>query len=135
MAESRRWVSNVITSILLKKGWSSYVGVSLNEANIKFIWLSSLYNPFKHHHTSTLAIFTIFESLSRSRLFMSYLCDPFLMFIFIFVMINRMISWIQTHSFSFLFSRICPIIFAWIILKQQKFSLRVLLSICLTFTF
>ena len=30
-------------------------------------------------------------------LFMSYLCDPFLPFFSIFIMINRIISWIQTH--------------------------------------
>ena len=29
MAESRRWVSNIKISILLKKGWFSYVRVSL----------------------------------------------------------------------------------------------------------
>ena len=29
MAESRRWVSNVKISIILKKGWFSYVRVSL----------------------------------------------------------------------------------------------------------
>ena len=46
----------------------------------------------------------------------------------------------QTHLFFYLFVRICPIIFGWqrgsrmgIILKQQNFSLRVLLRICLNF--
>ena len=69
-------------------------------------------------------------------LFMSYLCDLFFIFIFIFIIIDHIISWIQTHLFFCLFSRICPNIFAramWIIFKQQNFSLRVLLSICLIF--
>ena len=68
--------------------------------------------------------------------FISYLCDLFFIFILIFIMINRIISWIQTHLFFCLFSRICPIIFPWrmwIIFKQQKFSVRVLLSIWLSF--
>ena len=40
--ESRRWVSIVIISILLKKQWLSYV----RETKwISFTWISSLYNP------------------------------------------------------------------------------------------
>ena len=31
MAESRRWVSNMKISILLKKGWFSYVRVTLKQ--------------------------------------------------------------------------------------------------------
>ena len=46
-------------------------------------------------------------------LFMPYLCDLFFNFIFIFIMINRIISWIQTHLFFCLFSRISLFIFAW----------------------
>ena len=42
-------------------------------------------------------------------LFISYLCD----LIFIFIMIDRIISWIQAHLFFCLLSRICPIIFGW----------------------
>ena len=61
------------------------------------------------------------------HLFMSYLCDPSFMFIFIFIMISHIISWIS-HLFFRLFSRICLIIFA-----SNKFSLRVLLNICLIF--
>ena len=69
-------------------------------------------------------------------LFISHLCDLFFFFIFIFLIINRIISWKQTHLFFCLFSRICPINFArtrWIIFKQQNFNLRVLFSICLIF--
>ena len=40
-------------------------------------------------------------------LFMSYLCDLFFVFIFIFIMINHIILWIQT----FMFFRVCPYIF------------------------
>ena len=42
-------------------------------------------------------------------LFMSYLCDVF--FIFIFIMVNRVISWIQTHLLFCLFFIICSITF------------------------
>ena len=44
---------------------------------------------------------------------MSYLCDQFFMFMFIFVIIKRIISWTQTHLFFCLFFRIWPIIFGW----------------------
>ena len=33
--------------------------------------------------------------------FISYLCDLFFIFIFICIMINRLISWIQTHCFAY----------------------------------
>ena len=73
-------------------------------------------------------------------LFMSYLCDLFFFFFSIFIMINRIMSWIQTHLFFCLFFRVIPFIFGclrggrmWIIFKKQMFSLRVLLSICLNF--
>ena len=46
-------------------------------------------------------------------LFRSYLRDPFFIFVSIFIMINRIISWIQTYMFFCLFLRICPIIFGW----------------------
>ena len=36
-------------------------------------------------------------------LFISNLCDLFLIFIFIFIIVNRIISWIQTHTFLCLF--------------------------------
>ena len=42
---------------------------------------------------------------------MSYLCGLFFIFISIFIMINRIISWKQTHFC--LFFRICPIILRW----------------------
>ena len=38
-------------------------------------------------------------------LFISHLCDLFLILIFIFITINRVISWIQTHLFFCLFFR------------------------------
>ena len=44
-------------------------------------------------------------------LFMSHLCD--LIFNFSFIMINRIISWIQTRLFFCLLFRICCIIFGW----------------------
>ena len=62
-------------------------------------------------HTETLFTFTVFVCMSRPRsiyLFMSYLCDLFFIFTFIFIMIHRIISWIQTHLFFCLFFRICP---------------------------
>ena len=48
-------------------------------------------------------------------LFMSYLCDPFFIFIFIFIMINHVISSVQTQLFFCLFFRICPHYF-WMIM-------------------
>ena len=70
-------------------------------------------------------------------LFMSYLCDIFFISIFIFIMINRIISLIQTHLFFCSFFRMCPIIFGWyrgwriwINFKLQNVGLTVLLSIC-----
>ena len=69
---------------------------------------------------------------------MSHLSDPFFIFIFRFTMINCIMSWIQAHLFPCSFSRICPILVynvdkKWILNKWQKFSLRMLLSICLIF--
>lgn len=47
MVEGHPWVSNVIVSILLKKGWFSLTSeYSWNKANITFKRPSSLYNPF-----------------------------------------------------------------------------------------
>ena len=70
-------------------------------------------------------------------IFMSYLCDLFFFFFSIFIMINRIISWIQTHWFLCLYFRVPPIIFGWLhewrIWMAQKFSLMVLLSFCLFF--
>ena len=65
-------------------------------------------------------------------LFMSYLCGPLLIFIFIFIPINCM----DTDTLV-LFFRICPRYLDDNVdkecekFKQEKFSLRVLLSICL----
>ena len=44
-------------------------------------------------------------------LWMLYLCDLFFIFPFIFIMSNRIISWIQTHLFFYLFFGICPMVF------------------------
>ena len=60
---------------------------------------------------------------------LTYLCDPFFIFIFTFMMINRTISRIQTYLlFCLLFVCLLRIIF-----KCQKFILRVLVSACLIF--
>ena len=73
-------------------------------------------------------------------LFMPYLRESIFIFVFIFIMINCIISWIQTCLFFCLFFRICPVIVRWyrgcrmpIVFGCQKFSLRILLSICLIF--
>ena len=71
---------------------------------------------------------------------MPHLCDLSLISTFASIMINHSIPWIKTHLFFSLFLRKCPIIFGWrvwrmsIIFKWQKFSLRVLLNICLIFS-
>ena len=96
-----------------------------------------LLNTNKHHYTETLLIFTICLDLG---LFMLYISDLFFIFIFIFTMVNHIISLIQTYLLFCLFFRICSIIFGWsrgwrmwIIFKYQKANLRVLLSISFIF--
>ena len=49
------------------------------------------------YHTEILFIFTIFVPKSRRRSIYVYICDILFTLIFIFNMINRIISWIQTH--------------------------------------
>ena len=85
---------------------------------------------YKHHHNDH------FLDLLHLRSCL----DLFFIFIFIFITINRKISWIETHLFFCLFFRMYPAIFGWQsvyrvrkIFKKQKFSLRVLLSICIIF--
>ena len=46
-------------------------------------------------------------------LFMSCLCDPFFFLFSIFITINHIKSWIQTHLIFCLFFRVRPIIFGW----------------------
>ena len=68
-------------------------------------------------------------------LFLSYLGDPFSIVSLIFITINHIISFKQIHLFFAKILRISHISFGrrkWIIFKYQKFSLRVLLSFCLT---
>ena len=70
-----------------------------------------LLNTYNHHHTEILFVFIIYLCPCLDLgLFMSYLCDLFLIFIFIFIMINRIILWTQAHLFLCLFFRICPIV-------------------------
>ena len=78
----------------------------------------------KASSSETLSIFTIFVFASRTSSIMLFIRDLSFIFIFIFIMINRIISWIQTHLIFWLFFRMWLIVFG-------KFSLRVLLSICL----
>ena len=79
----------------------------------------------------TLYLLHFYPSLDL-RPFISYLRDLFFIFIFVFMLINRIISWIHT---LFTFRLIRPIIFTWRmwITSQQKFSLRVFLRICIEF--
>ena len=46
----------------------------------------------------------------KPSLFMPYLCDLFFIFIFILIMVNRIISWIQTHLFFCLLTE-CVLLF------------------------
>ena len=70
-------------------------------------------NTCKHRHNGTHFILTLFMSMSRPRSIYIVSMRPIFHFIFVFIMINRTISWIQTHLFFCLFFRICPIIFEW----------------------
>ena len=67
-------------------------------------------------------------------LFISYLCDLFFIFMFIFIVIDHIFSVKQTHLCFYTSLRICPITFVWKRgWRKRKFSLRVLLSFCLIF--
>ena len=61
------------------------------------IWV--LLNTYKHHYTDTLLIFTIFVFMSRPRTNYVVFIRSFFIFIFIFNMINRIISWIDLKTF------------------------------------
>ena len=65
------------------------------------------------------AIFSIFVSILRFGLYMSYLCNLFAIIIFIFITVNHITSLIQTNL---IFGRV-----------YQNFSLRGLLSFHLFF--
>ena len=74
-------------------------------------------------------------------LFVLYLCDVPFIFILIFIVISHITSFKQTNLLFCSFFRISPVIFGrqhrWRnrnIFKQQKFSLKVLLSFCLIFS-
>ena len=64
-------------------------------------------------------------------LLMSYPCDLFL--IFIFIMINHIISWIQIYLFFCLFFRICSIIFVGEEWEQFTNSKSLVSGCCLAF--
>ena len=53
-------------------------------------------NTYKHHHTKTLYIYYICGHIWDS-LAVSCLWDLFFIFVSIFIMINRIISWTKTH--------------------------------------
>ena len=79
-----------------------------------------------------------FVPMSRTRLFMSDLCDVLFILICILIMINRIISWMR-DTCSFAYFKEYALLFLdddveeWVIFKEQQFTLRVLLSICLIF--
>ena len=111
--------------------------------NVFINWASNvtlvLLNTYKHHHTKELYIFTIFVSMSGPGLFVPYLGDLSFIFIFIFIMINQVIPWVQNScSFAYFYN---IYYYSWLIkwLKNasnfqiEKFSLGLLLRICLIF--
>ena len=53
-------------------------------------------NTYKHHHTETIFVFTIFASMSRLRSIYVVSMLSFI-YIFIFITINRIISRVQTR--------------------------------------
>ena len=65
----------------------------------------------KHHHTETLCLFTIFVSMSKPMSILHYLRDIFFILLFIFIMVNRIISSINTRLPFCLHFRTCPIVF------------------------
>ena len=58
-----------------------------------------LLNTHKYRHTETVLIFNVSVSMSRPKSIMSNLCDLFFNFIFIFIIINHIISLKQKHLF------------------------------------
>ena len=58
-------------------------------------------NTYKHHHTETPFIFTIFLPCLDLGLFILYLCDLFFIFILIFIMVNPMNT--DTLGFAWFF--------------------------------
>ena len=63
-------------------------------------------------------------------LFMSYLCDLFLNFIFILIVITRIISWIQIYMLFSLFFRVWPIPAGIYLLKVNNRNTRTTCEIC-----
>ena len=98
--------------------------ITSNHTSFHLRWKENLllyHNASKHYEHSCRSIYVIYIWLD---------C------LIIFIVINCIISWIQTYLFFCLFYGICTIIFVLrmlITFKQQKFSLRLLLSICLIF--
>ena len=68
-------------------------------SNVTYVLL----NKYKHCQLRHFLYFLYFCPCLELGLLMSYLCDFFFSFIFIFIMINRIISWIQTHLLICLF--------------------------------
>ena len=60
-----------------------------------------------------LCLFYLCPCLDLGLFTVSHLCNPFFIFIFIFVMISHIISWIPTYMFFCWSFRICLIIFGW----------------------
>ena len=87
---------------LKKRGWSKlWLGVLLICCLINIIMMRCiLYSLY------------LYPCL-RVDLFVLYLWDLFFISIFIFILINHIISWIQAYMFSCSFFRICPIPFGW----------------------
>ena len=80
--------------------------------------LRLLLNTCKHHYTEPLFyILYLWPCLDQATLnldlLMLHLCDIFFIFIFLFIVIDRVMSWINTRSLFCSFFRICPIIFGW----------------------
>ena len=68
-------------------------------SNVTYVLL----NKYKHCQLRHFLYFLYFCPCLELGLLMSYLCDFFFSFIFIFIMINRIISWRQAHLLIWLF--------------------------------
>ena len=74
--------------------------------------LQMLLNAYEQHHTATLFIFTMLALMSRLRsIYVASLW--FILYVHLHFHYFKIILWIQTHLFLYLFFRICPIIFGW----------------------
>ena len=98
-----------------------FISASVTQCCSFFLWIElQMLHSRCLIHISIMSMRQLFYllylclSMSRRGPFMSYFCDLCFIFIFVFIMINRVILWINTSLFFLLaFFGVCRIIFRW----------------------